>query len=308
MTKAKKGVYAASLTPVGSDGEPDAEKLVKYCRWNIDQGLDGVAPLGTTGEGNSLPLRFRMALPQAFAKAGFASNQVIFGTGSSAAGDAIEATSATIGAGFNNVLVLPPFYFKNVTDDGIYAYYARLIEGVGDDNLRIYLYHFPQMSMTPISIPLIHRLKKQYGPIIAGLKDSSGDFSGVLKFVAASDDFDVFPSNEGVLLEAISKGCGGIISATTNASAALARRTLSASSDEANKLQETLTAVRVAISKQPLSAALKQIEAWRTGDNSWLPVFPPQVVLTKEQAEELRSDLEELEPMSGVLGQRRDAA
>ena len=308
MTKARKGVYAASLTPVASDGEPDAEKLVKYCRWNIDQGLDGVAPLGTTGEGNSLPLKFRMALPEAFAHAGFASNQVIFGTGSCAAGDAVEATRATICVGYNNVLVLPPFYFKNVTDEGIYAYYARLIESVGDGNLRVYLYHFPQMSMTPISIALIQRLKKQFGPIIAGLKDSSGDFAGALEFAAASDDFDVFPSNEGVLLEAIAKGCGGIISATTNASASLARRTLSASGEEANKLQETLTAVRVAISKQPLSAALKQIEAWRTGDNSWLPVFPPQVALSNEQTQQLRSDLEELEPMSGVLGQRRDAA
>ncbi len=308
MTKAKRGVYAASLTPVGANGEPDAEKLVQYCRWNIDQGLDGVAPLGTTGEGNSLPLSFRTALPEAFAKAGFASNQVIFGTGSCAAGDAIAATKAAIGADYNNVLVLPPFYFKNVSDEGIYGYYARLIDSVRDNNLRVYLYHFPQMSMTPISIPLIQRLKRQYGPIIAGLKDSSGDFSGTLEFVAASDDFDVFPSNEGALLEAIAKGCGGIISATTNASASLARQTLSASGEEANKLQETLTAVRVAISKQPLSAALKQIEAWRTGDDSWLPVFPPQVVLTKQQVEELRSDLEELEPMSGVLGQRRDAA
>ncbi len=308
MTKAKKGVYAASITPVGADGEPDSGKLVKYCRWIIDKGLDGVAPLGTTGEGNSLPLKFRLALPEAFAKADFASDQVIFGTGSCAAGDAIEATTAAINAGFNNVLVLPPFYFKNVSDDGIYAYYARLIEGVGNDRLRIYLYHFPLMSMTPISISLIRRLKKDFGPIIAGLKDSSGDFSGALEFVAASDDFDVFPSNEGVLLEALTKGCAGIISATTNASAALAHQTLSAPGEEAKKLQEILTAVRVVISKHPLSASLKQIEAWRSGDNSWLPVFPPQVGLTKEQAEELRSDLEKLEPMSEVLGQRLDAA
>ena len=308
MTKAKKGVYAASLTPVGADGEPDAQKLVRYCRWNIEQGLDGVAPLGTTGEGNSLSLKFRLTLPETFRNANFEASQVIFGTGSCAAGDAIEATKAVLDAGFNNVLVLPPFYFKNASDDGIYAYYARLIERVGNDRLRIYLYHFPKMSMTPISIPLIQRLKKEFGPLIAGLKDSSGDFNGALDFVAASNDFDVFPSNEGVLLEALTKGCAGIISATTNASACLVRQTLSAPSEEAKKLQETLTAVRMAISKHPLSAALKQIEAWRTGDNSWLPVFPPQVGLTKEQATELRSDLEKLESISGVLGQRRDAA
>ena len=307
MTKAKKGVYAASLTPVGSDGEPDADKLVRYCRWNIEQGLDGVAPLGSTGEGNSLALKFRMALPEAFARGGFDADQVIFGTGSCATGDAIEATRAVLEAGFNNALIVPPFYFKNMSDDGIYSYYAQLIEKIGDEKLRVYLYHFPVMSMTPISIALIHRLKQEFGPIIAGLKDSSGNFEGTLDFVTAADDFDVFSSNEGVLLEAVDKGCAGIISATTNASALLARRTLNASKDSAKELQDTLTAIRLAISKHPLSAALKQIEAWRTGDDSWLPVFPPQVGLSARQAEELRDDLAELEPVAGILEQRRAA-
>ncbi|WP_419907168.1 dihydrodipicolinate synthase family protein [Hoeflea sp.] len=308
MAKANTGIYAASLTPVGPGGEPDGKKLTQYCRWNLDQGLDGVAPLGTTGEGNSLPLSFRIELPGIFADAGFSASEVIFGTGSCAAGDAIAATNAAVDAGFFNVLVLPPFYFKNVSDDGLFAYYARLIEGVGNDRLRIYLYHFPQMSMTPISIGLIQRLKREYGPLIAGLKDSSGDFAGTLGFVGAADDFDVFPSNEGVLLEGLGKGCAGVISATTNASAALARRTLSARGEEAAALQETLTAIRVAISAYPLSAALKQIEAWRTGDDSWLPVFPPQVGLTPEQSSQLRRDLEALEPASGLLNGGRAAA
>ncbi|MEX3010910.1 dihydrodipicolinate synthase family protein [Hoeflea sp. TYP-13] len=308
MARAKKGVYAASLTPAGADGEPDAKKLAEFCRWNIDQGLDGVAPLGTTGEGNSLPLAFRTALPEIFAEAGFKSSEVIFGTGSCAAGDAVAATRAAVDAGFFNALVLPPFYFKNVPDEGLFAYYARLIERVGNDRLRVYLYHFPQMSMTPISVSLIKRLRQEFGPVIAGLKDSSGDFAGTLEFVAAADDFDVFPSNEGVLLEGLEKGCAGVISATTNASAALARATLSTSGGEAGELQDMLTAVRVAISKYPLSAALKQIEAWRTGDDSWLPVFPPQIQLTGEQKQQLRNDLEALEPGSGILSRRRAAA
>ncbi|MDA4845272.1 dihydrodipicolinate synthase family protein [Hoeflea poritis] len=308
MTKANKGIYAASLTPVGPDGEPDGHKLARYCRWNLEQGLDGVAPLGTTGEGNSLPLSFRTALPAIFAEAGFKPSEVIFGTGACATGDAIAATKAATDAGFFNVLVLPPFYFKNVSDEGLFAYYARLIEGVGDDRLRVYLYHFPQMSMTPISIDLIQRLKRAFGPLIAGLKDSSGDFGGTLEFVDAADDFDVFPSNESVLLEGLGKGCAGVISATTNASAALARATLSSAGEEAAALQETLTAVRVAISRHPLSAALKQIEAWRTGDDSWLPVFAPQVGLTQEQKQQLRQDLEALEPASGVLSRGRAAA
>ncbi len=308
MSKANKGVYAASLTPMGADGGPDLRKLAAFCRWNIEQGLDGVAPLGTTGEGNSLALAARMALPDIFAETGFNSEEVIFGTGSCATGDAIAATRACVDAGFFNVLVLPPFYFKNPSEDGLYAYYAGLIDGIADDRLRVYLYHFPQMSMTPIPLTLIERLKSTYGPVIAGLKDSSGDFAGTLQFVAAADDFDVFPSNEGVLLEGLEKGCAGVISATTNASAALARRTLEAPAGKADALQETLTAVRLAISKYPLSAALKQIEAWRTGDAGWLPVFPPQVGLTEEQADALRHDLEALEPRAGILSRSRQAA
>ena len=308
MTKAKHGVYAASITPINRSGEPDAAKLAAYSRWCIDQGLDGVAPLGTTGEGNSLPMSFRLAVPGFFANAGFASDEVIFGTGSCATGDAIAATRAAVAAGFFNALVLPPFYYKNAAEDGLYAYYARLIEGVGDDRFRLYLYHFPQLSMTPITHTLIQRLREGFGPVIAGLKDSSGDFDGTLGFVGAAEDFDVFPANEGVLLEGLRNGCAGVISATTNASASLARQTVSASGDQAMDYQETLTAVRLAIAKHPLSAALKQIQAWRSGDDSWLDVLPPNVRLTQAQVQELRRDIDALEPRAGVLAKTRVAS
>ena len=142
MSKANRGVYAASLTRSDPAVSPMAANSRTIAAGTSNQGLDGVAPLGTTGEGNSLPLSFRMELPGLFSDAGFRSSEVIFGTGSCAAGDAIAATKAAVGAGFFNVLVLPPFYFKNVSDEGLFAYYARLIEGVGTDRLRIYLYHF----------------------------------------------------------------------------------------------------------------------------------------------------------------------
>lgn len=289
--KARKGVYAAAITPVGGDGRPDTGKFVRYCQHLISDGLDGVAPTGTTGEGNSLPFDWRCALPQVFAEAGVDATRVIFGTGACAADDAVTLTRSGVDAGYYNALVLPPFYLKNVSDEGLYAYYARLIEGVGSDALRIYLYHFPQMSQTPISIPLIQRLKASFGPIVAGLKDSSADYDGSLAFAAAAEDFDVFPSNEGVLIDGVSKGCAGVISATTNCSAGLVRRTLNAQGDEQNHLQECLTALRVAISKYPLSAAIKQVEAWRSGDTSWTKVLPPLVELSADQQTALRADL-----------------
>ena len=300
-TKAQKGVYAATITPVAADGRPDTAKLIAYSRKLIADGLDGVAPNGTTGEGNSLPFDWRMELPGQFAQAGLPPHRVIFGTGSCAADDAVALTKAGVNAGYPNALVLPPFYLKNVPDDGLFAYYARLIEGVGSDDLRVYLYHFPQMSQTPISISLIERLKAEFGPIIAGLKDSSGNYAGTLDFADAADDFDVFPSNEGVLVDAMNHRCAGVISATTNASAALVRRTLTATGAEQDRLQELLNVVRQTIAKFPLSAALKLIEAWKSGDDDWCAVFPPLVTLTADQKAGLRAALAELPTECGVL-------
>ena len=299
--KARKGVYAAAITPAAADGSPDTAKLIAYCKRLIGEGLDGVAPTGTTGEGNSLPFGWRLRLPGQLAQASLPPDRVILGTGSCAADDAVALTKAGVDAGYPNALVLPPFYLKNVSDDGLFAYYARLIEGVGSDALRVYLYHFPQMSQTPISIPLIQRLKSEFGPIIAGLKDSSGDYEGSLAFAGAADDFDVFPSNEGVLVDALAKGCGGVISATTNVSAGLARRTLSASGAERARLQDLLNQVRQTIAKYPLSAAIKQVEAWKSGDDTWCDVFPPLVTLSDAQKASLRAELEALPAETGVL-------
>jgi len=302
MSKADHGAYAASITPIDASGEPSAERLVEHCNWLMSQGLTGVAPLGTTGEGNSLPMSFRLKVPGLFRDAGFSSNKVIFGTGSCSTGDAIAATRAVIDAGFTNALVLPPFYYKNVSEDGVFNYFDRVINGVGSDALRVYLYHFPKLSMTPITVPLIKRLKAEFGPVIAGLKDSSGDFEGTLEFVKAANDFDVFPGSESVLIEGLQKGCVGSISATSNASAALTAATLAAvGTPAATELQDTLGAVRLAIADYPLSAALKQIKAWRENDDTWRAVLPPNTILTDAQVTKLRESLETFEPAAGVL-------
>lgn len=292
--KARKGVYAAAITPIRSDGRPDTAKLVAYCRGLIESGLDGVAPVGTTSEGNSTPMDWRLALPEALAQGGLEGDRVILGTGACAMDDAAALSKAALDAGFPNVLVLPPFYYKTVSDDGLFAAYARLIERVGSDDLRVYLYHFPQMSQTPISVDLVRRLKAEFGPVIAGLKDSSGDFAGSLAFAEAADDFDVFPSNEGVLVEALAKGCGGVISATTQVAPALVRRALEAEGAEQARLQEMLAEVRAAVSAYPLMAAVKEVEALRSGDPSWRAVLPPLVPLTEAQREGLRAALDAL--------------
>jgi len=302
MNKAKHGVYAASITPIDSSGNPDGKRLIEHCNWLMAQGVTGVAPLGTTGEGNSLPLSFRVKVPGLFRDAGFSSDKVIFGTGSCSVGDAVAATQSVVDAGFTNALVLPPFYYKNVSDDGIFNYFDQLINRVNSDTLRVYLYHFPQLSMTPFSISLIRRLKAAFGPVIAGLKDSSGDFKGTVEFAAAIDDFDVFPGSEAVVIEGLANGCTGSISATSNATAQLTAKTFNANgTPAAAELQELLTAARLAIAKYPLSPALKQIKAWQTDDESWRAVFPPNIELNDSQQHDLRDALQALGPEALVL-------
>ena len=291
MDKAKKGVYAATLTPFQQDGHVDMERLTAYCHWILEQGLTGVAPLGTTGEGNSVSLVDRLAAPQVLAKAGVPADRTIIGTGACALGDATAATLAAVEAGYKNVLVLPPFYYKSVSDEGIYDYYARLIDGVGDDGLRIYLYHFPQMSMTPISVPLVQRLKTEFGAVIAGLKDSSGDLQGSIAFAAAADDFDVYPSNEGSYVAGIEGGCAGVISATTNASVGAIKGLLSNDPGTVSQSLAIVAEIRALIAKFPLSAALKEIQAQRSGDDAWRAVAPPQTSLSEQDAAALMESL-----------------
>lgn len=297
MTKAIRGIYAAAISPFKEDGSLDTAKLISYCEHLVtDGGCDGVAPTGTTGEGNSISFRQRVELPGAFADAGFDPARAIFGTGSCATQDAIDLSSAAIDAGFPNVLVLPPFYYKNPSDEGLYAYFSQLIEKVGDDRLRVYLYHFPQMSMTPIPVDVVVRLKKAFGPIVAGLKDSSGDLSQSLAFAEATGgvdaDFDVYPSSEAMLFDGLAGGCAGIISGSTNAFAVHSQAAKADGPDSAAFAM--VKAARATAGKYPLMAAMKQLEAWRTGDDSWTRMAPPLVPLTDEQKANLKADVEAL--------------
>ena len=306
MTKAKRGIYAAAVTPFNEDGSVNTAKLIAYCEHLIGAGgCDGVAPTGTTGEGNSISFRERIALPGAFAEAGFDPTKAIFGTGSCATRDAIDLSRASVEAGFTNVLVLPPFYYKNPSDEGLYAYFSQLVEAVGDDRLRVYLYHFPQMSMTPIPVDVVVRLKQAYGPVIAGLKDSSGDLSQSLAFAEATGgvdaDFDVYPSSEALLYDGLAGNCAGIISGSTNAFGAYVRDAIEAGGGAESPEFALVKAARAVASKYPLMAAMKQMEAWRTGDESWTRMTPPLVPLSEAQRAALKADLEDLKAPAPAL-------
>jgi len=301
MSKAKRGIYAAAVSPFNSDGTLNAPKLLAYCQHLMSPagGCDGVAPTGTTGEGNSIAMADRLALPGVFAEGGVDRDRVIFGTGASASGDCVALTQAAVDAGFMNVLVLPPFYYKNPSDDGLFAYYANLVEKIGTDDLRIYLYHFPQMSATPLSTDLVVRLRREFGAIIAGLKDSSGDFEQSRAFVTATggvnEDFDVLPSSEAMLWDGLDIGTAGIISGSTNAFGAKAQAALQAPAGaQRDAAMAIVKAARTMAGKYPLMSAMKTIEAWRSGDDNWLRMAPPLLALSAAQRTGLRADLDAL--------------
>lgn len=301
MQKARRGIYAAAISPFNTDGTLNAPKLLSYCQHLLsDGGCDGVAPTGTTGEGTSVSMADRLALPAVFADAKIETDRVIFGTGSPSAGDCVALTRAAFEAGYNNVLVLPPYYYKNAPEDGIFAYYANLVEKIGSDDLRIYLYHFPQMSQTPFSTTLVNRLRTEFGPIIAGLKDSSGDFEQSRGFIEATGGvdagFDIYPSSESMLWDGLSIGSAGIISGSTNVFANGVQAARNApEGPERDAAMAKVRAARTMASKYPLMAEMKTLEAWRSGDDSWLRMAPPLVPLTGAQKTALRADLDALE-------------
>lgn len=297
-----RGVYAAVLTPFGDDLAPNTKAFLAHCRWLLANGCDGLAPLGTTGEANSLSLAQRLALVEASAAAGLPMERCIIGTGSCALADAVTLTKAVLAAGASGALLLPPFYYKNPSEDGLFAFFAEVIERVGDARLKLYLYHFPQMSAVPVTPSLILRLKSAYGDTIAGVKDSSGDWSYTANLLKEIPGFGVYSGSEQFLLANLRAGGAGCISASTNVTAALAQAVFRAwQLPNADALQEALTAARLALQAFPFQGGLKELVARLTGDRQWLNVLPPNRPLSPAQREQLFAKLRDVPGLQPLL-------
>jgi 4-hydroxy-tetrahydrodipicolinate synthase len=294
------------LTPYKHDLAPDPERLLRHCRWLLTQGCAGLAVFGTTSEANSLSTGERSELLAGLVAGGVDPARLMPGTGCCALPDSVRLTKEAVGAGCGGVLVLPPFYYKNVSDEGLFRTYAELIERVGDARLRVYLYHIPQMAMAGFSPALIERLLGAYPGTVAGIKDSSGDFanSRILLERFAGGGFEVFVGTERLLLPNLRAGGAGCISATANVNAApmveLFRQWESAS---AEAQQAKLDAFRALLEKGPVIPSLKEIVAHWSGDPTWREVRPPLVELTRAQASALVAELERREfSMPGLRG------
>ena len=207
---------------------------------------------------------------------GFDATRLMPGTGASAIPDGVELTRAAVEAGAGGVLVLPPFYYKNVSEDGVFAYYAEVIERVGDARLRVYLYHIPQLSGVPITPALVARLVDRYGPTIAGLKDSSGNWENTAMLLKQFPALSIFPGSERFLLQGLAAGGAGCITATANYDTALIRRVIDTPDGaERERLNRRMVAVRTAFEQHPTIPGLKYALAKRTGNPAWTTVRPP---------------------------------
>jgi 4-hydroxy-tetrahydrodipicolinate synthase len=272
LAKTLSGVIAAVATPVGEDGAPDLKRAVKLARYLLDNGCDGLNVLGTTGEATSFSLDERMAVMDAYKANGLPLHRLMVGTGAAAVADAVALTRHAAELGFAGALVLPPFYYKGVPDDGLFAYIDTLVKASAAKPIPIYLYHFPAMSGLPWHVALIKRLLESFPARIVGLKDSSGDMAYARSAAAISPDFAVFPSTEAALIEARQGAFAGCISATANLNADLCARAWREGDTAA---LDAAVAIRKLFDGKPLVSGVKALLGHIHGNPALARVKPP---------------------------------
>jgi 4-hydroxy-tetrahydrodipicolinate synthase len=272
MTQRLSGVIAAIATPVDEHGAPDVKRAINLARYLLDNGCDGLNVLGTTGEATSFSVDERKSVMDAYKANGLPLQQLMVGTGAASVSDAVALTRHAAELGFAGALVLPPFYYKGVPDEGLIAYIDTLIKATERKPISIYLYHFPAMSGVPWHVPLIRRLLDSFPSRIAGLKDSSGDMAYARSAAAISRNFAVFPSTEAALLEARQGDFAGCISATANLNADLCARAWSQGDGAA---LDAAVAIRKLFDGKPLVSGVKALLAHIHGDPALSRVRPP---------------------------------
>jgi 4-hydroxy-tetrahydrodipicolinate synthase len=299
-TKTLRGVIAAIATPVDTASAPDHERFLTLARFLLGNGCDGLNVLGTTGEATSFTAEQRMGLMSAIAKAGLPLDRLMVGTGAAAVGDAARIIRHAAELGFAGALVLPPFYYKGVSADGVLRYLDAVVRGSAAPAIPVYLYHFPALSGVPYDLELIRRILDAFGERVVGLKDSSGDLPYARAASGLKAGFSVFPSTEATLLEARQGPFAGCISATANINADLCGRAFHQGDEAA---LATAVSIRQLFDGLPLVAGVKALLAHIHGDARLAEVMPPLTAFPAETAraviakyESLRKKVADLQP------------
>ncbi len=278
-------VLTASLTPLDQNLGVDYDHLGTHVHWLLKRGATGVVLMGTTGEANSLSTAERKHALDAVLDAGVDPHQLMVGTGCCALTDTVDLTEHAVEAGVQSILVIPPFYYKNVSEDGLFAAYDYLLQSIGSRRLRLYLYHFPKMSATPITPGLVERLLHRYPGSIAGFKDSSGNWNSILEMIRNFPEIQVFAGSEQFLLETLRAGGAGCISAAANVTSPLTADLAGKwETPESDILQRHIHQIRKAVEQWPMIAALKVLMQHLTGRNVWMNLRPPLSPLSPDEA------------------------
>jgi len=279
------GVNAAVLTPMNADLSVDLERMAAHCRWLMANGCNGLAVMGTTGEANSLGISERIAVLEGLVARGIPAAKMLPGTGTTAIPDTALLTRKAAELGCRGALLLPPFYYKNPSDDGLLAYFAEVVQRVGG-SIKLYLYNFPQQSAIPFSVDFIARLLAAQPGAFKGIKDSSGNYENGLSYVTnfARDGFEVYAGDDTLLWPLLQQGGAGCITAASNVNCAVAARLYAGwNTPAAEALHATLSATRKAAVSVPLIPGLKALVARNTGDPRWHNIRPPHLKLTEVQ-------------------------
>lgn len=287
-----RGIFAPTLTPLHRDLSPDVGRWIDHCRRLLEEGCHGLVPFGTTSEANSFSADERMILLEALVSAGLPAEALLPGTGCCALTDSVRLSAHAAALGCSGVLLLPPFYYKNVSDEGIFRSVAEVIERVGDARLRVYLYHIPPIAQVGYNIGLIERLISAYPDTVVGIKDSSGDWNTLHNILTNFPGFATFTGSERFLLQTLRLGGAGTISATANIIPRSLRQLYDNwLAENADRLQEGVNTMREVIGGYAAIPALKTIIAHRRDDPAWCTVRPPLVELNEEQTDSLLTKL-----------------
>ena len=286
----EKAVYSAVLTPFKKDLTIDTKLFISHCEFLLKNNIS-LAPLGTTGEANSISISEKLDLIKTIANSDLPKEKIIIGTGNTSFVDAALLTKTAVENKIYSVLLLPPFYYKNVSDEGVYQYYKEIINAVKSINLRIFLYNIPQVSGVTISIDLVNRLKKEFSDTITGIKDSSGNFENTKKYKEIKN-FIVYPGSEKFLYDGLNIGCSGCISATTNVNIEAAKLINSFDKSEGESINKKIKSVRDVFEKYPVIPALKATKIKE--DSNWSNIRPPLVALSDQQRSNLAKDLKDI--------------
>jgi len=291
------GVLSPVITPFNKNLSPDPERFIARCKWLLTQNC-GLAVFGTNSEANSLSVNERSELLDALLAADINPERMMPGTGCCALTDTVRLTEHAVKAGCAGVLMLPPFYYKNVSEEGLYRYFSEVIERVGDSRLRIYLYHIPPIAVVGITPGLVERLLKKYPTAVAGMKDSSGNWENTKMMLDAfgKSGFDVFAGSESFLLANMKNGGAGCISATANVNpAAIDKLYREWRNPDAETQQQELDVVRKTVGQYEMIPALKAVIAHYSNDPDWATVRPPLIELSKGQVKDVIDGLEKID-------------